>query len=40
MHWLERPIFTRFSLRCLIGTLVLGSGMGYAISAPLTHAIS
>jgi signal transduction histidine kinase len=40
MHWLRHPIFTRFSLLCLMGTLVLGSGMGYAISALLTHAVS
>ena len=40
MHWLRHPIFTRFSLLCLIGTLVLGAGMGYAISALLTRAAS
>jgi signal transduction histidine kinase len=40
MHWLKHPIFTRFSLLCLMGTLVLGAGMGYAISALLTHAVS
>ena len=40
MHWLRHPIFTRFSLLCLVGTLVLGAGMGYAISALLTRAAS
>ena len=40
MHLLRHPIFTRFSLLCLIGTLLLGAGMGYAISALLTRAAS
>ena len=39
MHLLKHPIFTRFSLLCLIGTLVLGAGMGYAISSLLTQAV-
>src|SRR5262249_114504 len=36
----RHPIFTRFSLLCLIGTLLLGVGMGYTISALLTRAAS
>jgi hypothetical protein len=40
MHLLRHPIFTRFSLLCLIGTLVLGAGMGYTISELLTRAAS
>jgi signal transduction histidine kinase/CheY-like chemotaxis protein len=40
MHLLKHPIFTRFSVLCLIGTLVLGAGMGYAISSLLTRAVS
>jgi signal transduction histidine kinase/CheY-like chemotaxis protein len=40
MHLLKHPVFTRFSVLCLIGTLVLGGGMGYAISALLTQAVS
>jgi signal transduction histidine kinase len=40
MHLLRHPVFTRFSLLCLIGTLVLGAGMGYTISALLTRAAS
>src|SRR5215470_15834259 len=40
MHLLRHPIFTRFSVLCLIGTLVLGAGMGYTISELLTRAAS
>ena len=40
MHLLRHPIFTRFSLLCLIGTLLLGAGMGYAIAELLTRAAS
>ena len=41
MHLLKHPvIITRFSLLCLLGTVVLGLGMGYAISALLTRAVS
>jgi len=40
MHLLKHPVITRFSLLCLLGTVVLGLGMGYAISALLTRAVS
>ena len=40
MRLLEHPVFTRFSLLCLLGILALGLGMGYAISALLTRAVS
>src|SRR5262249_42685017 len=40
MHLLKHPVFTRFSVLCLLGTLVLGGSMGYAISALLTRAVS
>jgi signal transduction histidine kinase len=40
MHLLKHPVITRFSLLCLLGTVVLGLGMGYAISALLTQAVS
>jgi len=40
MHLLKHPVFTRFSVLCLIGTLVLGGSMGYAISTLLTQAVS
>ncbi|HEY3100788.1 MAG TPA: ATP-binding protein [Methylomirabilota bacterium] len=40
MHLLKHPIITRFSLLCLLGTVVLGLGMGYAISALLTQGVS
>ena len=40
MHLLKHPVITRFSLLCLLGTVVLGLGMGYAISALLTKAVS
>ena len=37
---LKHPIITRFSLLCLLGTVALGLGMGYALSALLTQAVS
>src|SRR5262249_54411933 len=40
MHWLRHPVFTRFSLLCLLRTLLLGAAIGYAISALPTRAAS
>jgi signal transduction histidine kinase len=40
MRLLKHPVFTRFSLLCLLGILVLGLGMSYGISALLTRAVS
>ena len=40
MDWLKHPIFTRFSLFCLIGIVTLALGMGAALSALLTRAVS
>jgi signal transduction histidine kinase/CheY-like chemotaxis protein len=40
MNWLRHPVFSRFSLLCLIGIVVLALAMGYAISALLTRAVS
>src|SRR5215510_16535302 len=40
MRLLKHPVFTRFSVLCLLGTLGLGGSMGYAISALLTRAVS
>src|SRR5438445_132201 len=40
MNWLKHPIFTRFSLFCLIGIVTLALGMGAALSALLTRAVS
>ena len=40
MNWLKHPIFTRFSLFCLIGIVTLALGMGAALSTLLTRAVS
>src|SRR5260370_9589434 len=40
MDWLKHPIFTRFSLFCLIGIVTLALAMGAALSALLTRAVS
>jgi len=40
MNRLKHPIFTRFSLFCLIGIVTLALGMGAALSALLTRAVS
>ena len=40
MDWLKHPIFTRFSLFCLIGIVTLALGMGAALSTLLTRAVS
>jgi len=40
MHLLKHPVFTRFSLLCLLARLALAVGMGYAISALVTRLVS
>ena len=40
MNWLRHPVFTRFSLLCLIAIVALALAMGYTLSALLTRAVS
>ena len=40
MNWLKHPVFSRFSLLCLIAIVAIALAMGYALSSLLTHAVS